>query len=283
MNSAVLVTGGASGIGRATVARFLERGWGVVVADANPAAGQSLLEESAGDRPGMLRFVHTDVTDEDAVERAVAHVSEVFGRIDCVVNNAGIGGAFGPITDIDVADWDETFAVLTRGVFLGIKHGARALIDQGSGGAIVNTSSVGGLVGGGAPQAYSAAKAAVVSLGQSTAAELAVHRIRVNTVCPGVIVTPLIGDNPQKVQSALQGVQPWPEVGQPHEVADLIAWLAGPESSFVTGAAIPIDGGLTAAGIRLGNSFGNNVGLQGLVGLNRGTTGGESVVRRRVG
>ena len=135
---------------------------------------------------------------------------------------------------------------------------------------------------GGAPPAYSAAKAAVVMLGQSSAAELAPHRIRVNTVCPGVIVTPLIGDDPDRVATALHEIQPWPEVGRPENVADAIGFLASDAARFITGAALPVDGGLLAAGMRLENSFGNNAGMRGLVGVNRGTSGDGSVVRRKV-
>lgn len=280
MKRAVVVTGGASGIGRATVEWFLERGWAVVMADANPEAGQALSETLKG--RGDLLFLKTDVSEEPQVAAAVALAVERFGRLDCMVNNAGIGGAFGPIAEIEAEDWDYTFEVLTRGVFLGTKHAARVLLRQAEGGSIINTASVGGLVSGGAPQAYSAAKAAVVMLGKSTAAELGPHRIRVNTVCPGVIVTPLIGDDGNAVASALRGVQPWPEVGRPIDVANTIGFLASDEARFITGAAIPIDGGLLATGMRLENSFGNNAGMRGLVGVNRGTTGAKSFVRRKV-
>lgn len=279
MKRSALVTGGASGIGRATVEWFLRHGWAVVVADANAESGKAMLADIGG---ADVAFVRTDVSDEAQVAAAVDKSVSEFGRLDCVVNNAGIGGAFGPITEIEAEDWDYTFHVLTRGVFLGTKYGARAMISQGEGGCIINTASVGGLVSGGAPQAYSAAKAAVVMLGQSTAAELAKHRIRVNTVCPGMIVTPLIGDDPVKVASALDGVQPWPEVGRPDDVAGTIGFLASDAARFITGAAVPVDGGLLAAGMRLDSSFGNDAGLRGLVGVNRGTTGDRSIVRRSV-
>lgn len=280
MKRSVVVTGGASGIGRATVEWFLEHGWAVVVADANPSTGEALVTELGNDDD--LVFVRADVSDEAQVEAAIGRAVDAFGRLDCVVNNAGIGGAFGPISEIEVEDWNYTFDVLTRGVFLGTKHGARIMIRQGEGGSIINTASVGGLMSGGAPQAYSAAKAAVVMMGRSTAAELGPHRIRVNTVCPGVIVTPLIGDDADLVATALHGIQPWPDVGRPRDVADTIGFLAGDGARFITGAAVPVDGGLLAAGMRLDNSFGNNAGMRGLVGVNRGTTGARSVVRRKV-
>ena len=168
---AALVTGGASGIGRATVDRLLAAGWRVVVADYNAATGKSALEAWAPKYPGRVDFVRTDVARESEVEAAVRRVSERFGRLDFVFNNAGVGGAFGPITELDADDWDYTFAVLVRGVFLGTKHGARVMQTQATGGAIVNTGSIAGLAGGGGPQAYSAAKAAVIHFTRMAAAE----------------------------------------------------------------------------------------------------------------
>ncbi len=134
----------------------------------------------------------TDVSIEPDVEALVALAVESFGRLDVMFNNAGIGGAFGPITELEVDDWDATFAVNTRSVFLGIKYAARVMIAQGDGGSIINTASVAGLSGGGGPQAYSAAKAAVINLTQSAAVELAPHRIRVNAICPGAVYTDLL-------------------------------------------------------------------------------------------
>ena len=150
-----------------------------------------------------------DVADETDDEAMLARTRDRFGRLDILFNNAGVGGAFGPITEIDVDDWDFTLAVLLRSVFLGIKHGARMLIEQGEGGSIINTASIAGLGGGGGPQAYSAAKAGVVSLSKTTAVELAKHRIRVNAICPGVIVTPLMDrGNPEKAAERARGLQP---------------------------------------------------------------------------
>src|SRR5207302_10220704 len=132
-------------VGRATVERLLASGWSVVLADVN---------ERGAEVPGA-EFVRTDVSREDDVAGAVAHARETFGRLDCMVNNAGVGGAFGPLTELHAEDWDYTFAVVVRGVFLGTKHAARAMIEQGEGGAIVNVGSIAGTIGGMAPQAYS--------------------------------------------------------------------------------------------------------------------------------
>ncbi len=274
---AALVTGGASGIGRATAARFVADGWRVVLADLNVENGQRAAAE-LGER---TRFVRADVSQESDVEGAVAACVREFGRIDTVVNNAGVGGAFGALTDIEVTDWDYTFAVLVRGVFLGIKHGARAMRAAGRGGSIVNIASVAAFSGGAGPQAYSAAKAAVLNLGRVAAAELAADRIRVNTVCPGLIVTPLMGADLDTARAVMDEAQPWPDRGRPEDVAEVVAFLAGDASRFVTGEEITVDGGLRAAGPRMHAAYGGEPRTRGLVGVNRGTTGELPVVRRR--
>lgn len=273
---AVLVTGGASGIGLATVRRFVADGWRVVLADYNPDTGAAAAAEF-GDG---VRFVRADVAQEADVAAAVAACVEEFGRIDCVVNNAGVGGAFGPLTDIDVDEWDYTFAVLVRGVFLGIKHGARAMRSAGRGGSIVNIASIAGLAAGSGPQAYSAAKAAVINLGKVAATELGPDRIRVNTVCPGLIVTPLIGADEDAAAAVMDVAQPWPDLGRPEDVAEVIAFLGSDAARFVTGEAITVDGGLTAAGPRMHDAYGGDPGKRGLAGVNRGTTGEPPTVRR---
>jgi NAD(P)-dependent dehydrogenase (short-subunit alcohol dehydrogenase family) len=191
------------------------------------------------------------VTDEDAVAALVAAAHERFGGLGCVVNNAGILGAYGALTELQVADWDATFAVLVRGVFLGTKHAARAFIAAGEGGTIVNLASVAGLSGGVGPQAYSAAKAAVINFTQSAAVELAEQRIRVNAVAPGPVLTPILGGGPGRLEratEALRQAQPWPDVGLPEDVADAIAFLAGQRARFITGETLVVDGGQRAAG-----------------------------------
>lgn len=277
-----VVTGGASGIGRATVERLLHAGWAVVVADFNRDAGAAALKAWA-DRFGAdapVTFLPADVGREDDVAAAIAKATDTFGRLDCMVNNAGIGGAFGPVTDIEVEDWDATFAVLVRGVFLGTKYAVRAMKARGEGGAIVNTASVAGIAGGIAPQAYSAAKAAVISFTRTTALELAPDRIRVNSVSPGVIDTPLIKTGTSDPEAGMADILPWPEGGQPDDIAAVIAFLASEEARFVTGENIVIDGGLLAAGPRLGNAIGGDPAARGLAGINHGTTGRGHVARK---
>ena len=266
-----VVTGGASGIGRATVLRFLAEGANVVMGDLNREAGDGLVAE-VGDA-GRLAFIRTDVAEEHDVAALVGAAVERHGRLDVVFNNAGIGGAFGPLTDIDVEHWDRTFAVLTRSVFLGIKHGARAMIGQGDGGSIINTASIAGLTGGGGPQAYSAAKAAVVNLTYNAAMELAPHRIRVNAICPGVIFTPLaIGRNVGALAHTVDVMQPWPDRGRSEDIAGAALWLAGDDSTFVTGEAIRVDGGLLA-GTRMAAGVDPRGTWQRYTGFTAGTTG----------
>jgi NAD(P)-dependent dehydrogenase (short-subunit alcohol dehydrogenase family) len=244
-----VITGGASGIGKATALRFLAEGARVVVGDLNAEAGAALLAEVGDD---ALRVQTTDVSDEQQVEALIATATTTFGQLDILFNNAGIGGAFGPLTEIDVEHFDRTFAILTRSVFLGIKHGAKAMIAQGGGGSIINTASVAGAAGGGGPLAYSAAKAAVISLTENSATELAPYRIRVNAICPGFIRTPLaVGRDEQLIVDRVAAVQPWPEIGAPEHIAAACLFLASDDASFITGDSIPVDGGMLASGTRL--------------------------------
>jgi NAD(P)-dependent dehydrogenase (short-subunit alcohol dehydrogenase family) len=276
-----LITGGASGMGLGTTRRFLDEGARVLIADLNEDSGaKALAELGAGDR---VRFERVDVAEEADVERAVAAAVAAFGQLDVVFNNAGVGGAFGAVTDLHVEDWDYTFAVLVRGVWLGIKHGARQMIEQGWGGSIINTASIAGLSGGSGPLCYSAAKAAVVNLTRSAAVELAPQRIRVNAICPGAILTPLMhGGRPERVGERLEQLVPWPDaVGQPEHIAGTALFLASDDAGYVTGEAIVVDGGLTAAGPRLFFSGGPGAAPPGFVGANRGTTGESTLIRQR--
>jgi NAD(P)-dependent dehydrogenase (short-subunit alcohol dehydrogenase family) len=272
-----IITGGGSGIGRASALTFLREGARVVVGDLNAAS----LAETAGlaraqgaaDRLASLRV------DVSAVAGLVALGVERFGGLDCLFNNAGVGGAFGPIGETTVEEWDFTFAVLVRGVFLGLKHGAARMKAQGRGGSIINTASIAGIGGGAGPHAYSAAKAAVANLSRSVSAELAAHRIRVNAIAPGMIKTPLaMGRREEAWDRLARQKQPWPDLGLPEHIADTALFLASDDSRFITGQVIVVDGGLTAMGPDL---FGHEAGSRMLrkAGLNTGSTGLPGAVR----
>lgn len=276
-----VITGGGNGIGRATVLRFLDEGARVVLAEINEATAKETVDLAAaaghGDR---VRFIRTDVVEETQVAAAVALAQSAFGRLDCIFNNAGVAGAFGPITHISAEDWDYSFAVLVRGVFFGIKHAARLLKAQGQGGSIINTASVAGLGGGDGPQAYSAAKAAVINLSRAVAIELAADKIRVNAICPGGILTPLLhrGD-PGPVQAFLEKAQPWPEAGLPDDIAAAAAFLASDDARFMTGAAMVVDGGLTAVGGNILRASAQGQMITTVVGCDRGSTGEDGSMR----
>jgi NAD(P)-dependent dehydrogenase (short-subunit alcohol dehydrogenase family) len=276
-----VITGGASGMGKATALRFLAEGASVVAADLNEENGKELLNEASGAGfDAQTRFVRTDVAEEADVEAMIATAVDAFGRLDVVFNNAGVGGAFGPVTELDVDDWDWTLGVLLRGVFLGVKHGARQMKAQGDGGAIINTASVAGLSGGAGPLAYSTAKARVINLTRSTAIELAPDRIRVNAICPGAINTPLINmGNAEAMAPIFDGVQPWPAHGTGDHIAGTALFLATDDSEFVTGEAIVVDGGLTASGPGLFDRMGQGAAFNGMTGVHRGSTGAEHTIR----
>lgn len=277
-NRVAVVTGGASGIGRAMVDRFLAEGASVVIADFHEGnlekAATSLAEHAQ-----RVRTAVVNVSVEDDVASMVALAVSSFGSIDVLCNNAGIGGAFGSITDVTVSDWDETFAVLVRGVFLGCKHAARVMIEQGSG-SIINTASVAGITAGGGPVAYSSAKAAVLNMTRALSLDLAPHRIRVNAIAPGAIQTPLLQQG-RRVDMAevAPRMQPWPEGGRPEDIAATAAFLASDDSRFITGETIVVDGGLLASGPSIWGI--NGPVPTGMVGMNRGNTGQKPTIHQR--
>ncbi len=276
-----VITGGANGIGRETALVFLREGARVVIADLNVANAEAVLAVAAARGHGdSIRFARTDVSHEPDVETMIACAVDSFGGLDCVFNNAGIGGAFGPITETRVDEWDYTLGVLLRGVFLGMKHGARVMKAQGRGGSIISTASVAGYAAGGGAHCYSAAKAAIINLTRTVAVELAPHRIRVNAVAPGPLLTDLFhrGNEATAAQTILDK-QPWPDVGRGEDVAGVALFLASADSRFVTGETVVVDGGLLARGPAI---FGSGAGsaLLKAAGLDRGSTGEPSEVRR---
>ncbi len=246
-----VITGAASGIGEATARLFVGEGAAVVMADVDDDRGKRIVDE-LGER---ARFVHTDVSQEQDVEAAVAAAVDTFGGLDCLFNNAGNPGSVGGIEDVDMAMFDRTVAIHLRGVFLGIRAAARVMRPQGHG-SIINTSSVAGLAANYAGHDYSACKAAIAHLTRTTANELGEHGIRVNAICPGGIATSIFGkaaglegDAAQAtvefMSTALGDMAPIRRAGQPLDIAEAALWLASDASSFVNGQAIAVDGGLT--------------------------------------
>ncbi|MCZ0942457.1 MAG: SDR family oxidoreductase [Gammaproteobacteria bacterium] len=278
-----VITGGASGMGRATALRFLAEGANVVIADYNAETGADAMKEAADQGFGeRTRFARTDVAVEAQVESMIATAVDAFGHLDIVFNNAGVGGAIGPLGATRVEDWDYTFDVLVKGVFLGIKHATRVMQAQGRGGAIINTASVAGLSGDAGPIAYSAAKAAVINLTRGAAVELAPDRIRVNAICPGFIATPLAEQGrPESTRAAFAKSQPWPDYGRGEHIAGAALFLASEDAEFVTGEALIVDGGLSAAGPELSKKFSHiSARESGKAGITRGSTGEPPVLRR---
>jgi NAD(P)-dependent dehydrogenase (short-subunit alcohol dehydrogenase family) len=245
-----LITGGASGIGEATVRLFVEEGASVMLADIQDDRGRRL----AGELGSRAAYLHTDVSREADVQAVVDETCKRFGRLDCIFNNAGYAGVGGRIEEIPVEGFDETMGVLVRGVFLGIKHAARVMKKQGSG-SIISTASVAGLRTGFGPHTYSAAKAAVIHLTHSVAMELGESGVRVNCICPGGIATPIFGKSmglsPERAEEViplmkgvLENFQPIKRTGLPDDIARAALWLASDESGFVNGHALVVDGGL---------------------------------------
>ena len=274
-----IVTGGASGMGRATVMRFLADGAKVVVADLNTANGaETLAVAKAIGHGDAIAFIRCDVAQEADMAATVALAETRFGHLDIAYLNAGVGGAFGPIAETSVEDWDYTFAVLSRSVFLGMKHASLAIRKHGRGGTILVTASIAGMVGGAGSHAYSAAKAGVISLIENVAVELAPDRIRVVGIAPGVISTPLVHrGRPDKFEKQLSQ-QPWPDRGEPEVIADVASFLVSDEARFITGETVKVDGGLLAQGVALWGTGRDNLFTKS-AGVNRGTTGEAMVVR----
>lgn len=243
-----VVTGGASGIGAATVDRFVTDGASVVVADLDDARGTEVAARH-GDRAVFLRV---DVSREEQVAAMIDEAVQRFGRLDVVFNNAGFGGALGPIASTTVEDYDLTFDVLVKSVVLGMKHAAPVLTAQGSG-SVINTASIAALRAGWSPHLYAAAKAAVVQLTKSVAMELAASGVRCNAICPGFVATPLAFGRPDATEEQLAAMrvmgaegQPMGRVGEPADIASMAAFLARDESAWITGQVFVVDGGLSS-------------------------------------
>lgn len=244
-----LVTGAGSGIGRASALAFAREGARVVVSDINHEGGAQTVRAIEA-LEGEACFVAADVSNEAQVEALVAGCLEAFGRLDFAHNNAGIAGPPTPIHDVEQNSFERVLSVNLIGVWLCLKHEARVMLRQGSG-AIVNTASLAGLIGFPMHVAYSASKHAVVGITRTAALEYAQSGIRVNAVCPAFIQTPMVEGltdegGPRMSLERLARMQPMGRLGTAEEVAQSVVWLCSESASFITGIALPIDGGTTA-------------------------------------
>src|SRR5215813_4530907 len=240
-----LVTGAASGIGKASALAFAREGARTVVADVVVEGGEEtvrMIKEAGGD----ALFVRTDVAKAAEVEMLIQKIVKTYGRLDYAHNNAGIAGADAPTADCTEENWDRTIAINLKGVWLCMKYEIPQMLKQG-GGAIVNTASTAGLVGLEGSPAYCASKGGVIQLTRAAALDYAKAGIRVNAVCPGVIRTPmverLVGT---EAEAGLIAMEPIGRMGKPEEVAEAVVWLCSDAAWFVTGNAMPVDGGLVA-------------------------------------
>lgn len=244
----IIVTGGSTGIGRAAALRCAAEGAKVVVADVNTVDAPATVEEirRAG---GTANFIRTDVANGAEVKAMVAETVRTYGRLDGAFNNAGIEGTFTNILKMSEDSFDRTIAVNLRGVWLCLKYQIEQIVSQGTGGSIVSTASVAGLIGTRGASAYCASKHGVVGLTKAVALEFARKRIRVNAVCPGVIRTAMVQrlmDEGGIEEAALRAQEPMDRLGEPREIGDTVAWLLSEEASFITGVALPVDGGYMA-------------------------------------
>jgi NAD(P)-dependent dehydrogenase (short-subunit alcohol dehydrogenase family) len=249
-NQVAVVTGGARGLGAGIVSRFVEEGARVVFSDLLNEKGKALEEEFGQN----VAFYRADATSAPDTEALMDFAVQRFGRLDCVVNNAGTGGVRGPIAEIPVEGFDQSIALLLRGPFLGIKYA----VPHMKGGTIINIASISGITAGYSPHVYTAAKFGIVGLTKSVALELAEQGIRVNAICPGKMATyiwarvypdmpaDLVERVPEITEPWLAEGVPLGRAGFPADIANAALWLASSESSFVTGQAIVVDGGLTS-------------------------------------
>jgi NAD(P)-dependent dehydrogenase (short-subunit alcohol dehydrogenase family) len=251
-----VVTGSSSGNGRAIARRLAGEGAAVVCADvrkqARPEGYEHDLDVDTDDliaaAGGSAAFVSCDVSRSDDVEAAVAAAVERFGRLDIMVNNAGVAGGDAGVAEEPESDYDRIMGVNAKGVWLGCRHACRRLVEQGEGGRIVNIASIGGVVGLAGESAYSASKGAVVNLTRQVAIDMAPQRINCNAICPGYLETamtrPFYEDG--VTLGVVTAMTPWPRLGVPEDIAKAALFLASDDAEWVTGSTLVVDGGYTA-------------------------------------
>jgi NAD(P)-dependent dehydrogenase (short-subunit alcohol dehydrogenase family) len=240
-----VITGSASGIGRATALLFAREGANVVGGDLNPEGGQEVAAQCRDMGVGAVAL-RMDVTSESDISALIELAADKFGGVDILFNNAGAGGAVGPIESIPVEHWDRTQNILLRSVFLGIKY-AVPHMKKGGGGSIISTASIAGMRGFPYLHGYCAAKAGIINLTRSAAIELGAANIRVNSISPGQIVTPINsgGLSAEALESKLSGHQPIIRAGTTEDIAAAALYLASDDARWVTGINLAIDGGQT--------------------------------------
>lgn len=243
-NKTVIITGAASGIGKATAELFAKQGAQVVLSDIQEEAGKATTESiiAAG---GKAIFFKTDVSKPEEMEALVNFAIKAYGKLDVAVNNAGIGGELNLIADMSLEGWQKVIGINLNSLFYGMKYQIKAMLKNGSG-SIVNISSILGSVGFAGSAGYTAAKHGVVGLTQAAALEYSAQGIRVNAVGPGFIETPLLDALDAEMKKQLVSLHPIGRLGKSEEVAELIYWLSSDKSSFVTGSYYPVDGGYLA-------------------------------------
>lgn len=240
----VIITGAASGIGKAAAELFAKQGASVVVSDIQEDEGKATTE-SIISRGGKASFFKTDVSKSEEMEALVNFAVKTYGGLHIAVNNAGIGGELNPVADMSIEGWLKVIAVNLNSIFYGMKYQIPAMLNNG-GGSIVNISSILGSVGFAGSSAYSSAKHGMIGLTKTAALEYSAQHVRVNAVGPAFIETPLLDALDAEMKKQLVALHPIGRLGSSEEVAELIYWLGSDKSSFVTGSYYPIDGGYLA-------------------------------------
>ncbi|HPN71167.1 MAG TPA: SDR family oxidoreductase [Saprospiraceae bacterium] len=243
-NKVVIITGAASGIGKANADLFAKHGASVIISDIQEVEGKATTDNIIANG-GKASFIKTDVSRPEEMEALVNFAIKTYGKLDIAINNAGIGGELNPIAVMSIEGWNKVIEVNLNSIFYGMKYQIQAMLKNGSG-SIVNIASILGAVGFAGSSAYTAAKHGVLGITKAAALEYSAQGIRINAVGPGFIETPLLNALDAEMKSQLASLHPIGRLGTSEEVAELILWLASDKASFVTGSYYPVDGGYLA-------------------------------------